>query len=68
MSDSPFKVMYAGKHGQTVSASNPKLEAYKQMAYIQNVLRRTYSTTYHEDGAVTVAGDGLEPITFERGA
>lgn len=60
-----FQVIYAGKHGPSVQSDNPKLDAYKQAAQIQNVLRRNYSLTCHEDGAYTVAGDGLEPITFE---
>ena len=59
-----FQVPYDGPHGPTVESDNPKIDAYKQAAHIQNVLGRRYSLTSHEDGHYTVAGDGLEPITF----
>lgn len=60
-----FRAIFQGAHGPTVAAANPKLDAYKQAAYVQNVLGRRYSLTCHADGAYTVAGDGLEPLTFE---
>jgi hypothetical protein len=43
---------------------DPKREAYKQAAYILNVLGRRYSLTAHEDGAYTITGDGLASLTF----
>jgi hypothetical protein len=61
---SPFRVVYQGKHGPSVVSDNPKLDAYKEMAF-HKLQGRTYSTTFHADGAVTVAVDGLEPLTFE---
>lgn len=60
-----FREQYAGKHGPTVESDNPKLDAYKQAAYIQNSLGRRYSLTSHADGSYTVAGDGIDSITFE---
>jgi hypothetical protein len=60
-----FQVIFTGPHGPTVNSDNPKIDAYKQAAMIQNTLGRRYSLTAHEDGAYTVAGDGLEPITFQ---
>jgi len=42
---------------------NPKLEAYKYMAYLANVLRLTYSLKV-EDGRYTVESAGLMPLTF----
>jgi hypothetical protein len=58
-----FQIIYQGPHGDTVDSDNPRLSAYKQMAYLLRIGRR-YSLTCHEDGAYTVAGDGCEPITF----
>ena len=60
-----FAAVYRTKHGDTVTATDPKREAYKQAAYIQNVLGRRYSIVAHEDGAVTVQGDGLAGLTFQ---
>jgi hypothetical protein len=63
-----FRIIYAGKHGPSVTSDRPKIDAYKQLHYIQNILRLRYTLTCHEDGAYTVAGDGLEPLTFEPAA
>jgi len=61
-----FAIIYQGPHGDTVTADDPRLAAYKQAAYILRQGRR-YSLTAHADGSYTVAGDGLEPITFAPG-
>ena len=42
---------------------DPKVEAYTYMAYLQNVLRLTYSLTV-TDGRYTVESAGLMPLTF----
>jgi hypothetical protein len=63
-----FSVIYKGIHGDTVSSENPKLDAYKQAAYIQNYLGRVYQITSNLDGSYTVTGDGLNPVTFENEA
>ena len=60
-----FAAIYQTKYGDTVSAEDPRREAYKQAAYILNVLGRRYSMTAHPDGAYTVQGDGLASLTFE---
>src|SRR5262249_27597834 len=60
-----FQIIYQGPHGDTVESGNPKLDAYKQAAYIVR-MGRTYTITSHDDGSYTVTGDGLQPITFER--
>ena len=59
-----FRAVYRTKYGDTVQTSDPRLEAYKQAAYIVNVLGRRYGLTAHEDGAFTVTGDGLASLTF----
>lgn len=59
-----FATIYRSKYGDTVSAIDPKLEAYKQAAYILNVLGCRYSLTAHENGAYTVTGGGLASLTF----
>lgn len=59
-----FSVIYQGPHGRTVEGT--KIDAYEQMAYLQK-LGIYCQLTCHADGAYTVAGDGLEPITFEPG-
>ena len=59
-----FHVIERGPHGDTVTVANPKLEAYKQAAYVQNVLGRRYSLTCRPDGTYTVQGDGLAALTF----
>jgi len=61
----PFSAIYQTPHGDTVAAEDPRREAYKQAAYIVNVLGRRYTMTAHEDGTFTVQGDGLASITFE---
>ena len=60
-----FAAIYQSEHGNTVETKDPKLEAYKQAAYILNVLGRRYSMTVHEDGAFTVTGDDLASLTFQ---
>ena len=60
-----FAAIYQTKYGNTVTAEDPRREAYKQAAYILNVLGRRYSMTAHEDGAFTVTGDGLAGLTLE---
>ena len=42
---------------------DPKVEAYKYMAFLANVLRLRYSLTV-EDGKYTVESAGLMPLTF----
>jgi len=61
-----FRAIEKGEHGDTVYVDNPKLAAYKQMAYIQNILGRHYSLVSHADGQFTVNGSGLEPITYAQ--
>lgn len=62
---SAFQVIEQGPHGDTVTVANPKLEAYKQAAYVQNVLGRRYGLTCRPDGTYTVQGDGLAALTFQ---
>jgi hypothetical protein len=61
-----FSIIYQGPHGDTVSAADPRLTAYKQAAYIRRLLGRNFTLTVRADGCYTVAGDGLAPITFEK--
>ena len=61
-----FRVIEKGKSGDTVYVDNPKMAAYKQMAYIQNILGRHYSLICHADGRFTVNGDGLASITYAQ--
>ena len=60
-----FAAIYQTDRGDTVEARDPRREAYKQAAYILNVLGRRYNMTAHPDGAYTVQGDGLASLTFE---
>ena len=60
-----FAAIYRTDRGDTVSAEDPKREAYKQAGYILNVLGRRYTMTAHPDGAYTVQGDGLASLTIE---
>ena len=60
-----FAAIYRSKYGDTVDARDPRREAYKQAAYIRNILGRHYSITAHEDGAFTVSGDGLASLSFQ---
>ena len=60
-----FAAIYQTRYGDTVSAEDPRREAYKQAGYILNVLGRRYTMTAHTDGAYTVQGDGLASLTFE---
>jgi len=62
-----FIAIEKGPHGDTVYCENPKLQAYKQLAYIQNVLGRGYRLESHVDGQITVWGDGLAPLTYAVG-
>lgn len=59
-----FRIIYQSKHGSTVYVNDPKLEAYKQMAYIKMLGKRCRLIC--QDGAYTVEGDGLDPLTFEK--
>jgi len=61
-----FAIIYQGPHGDTVESNHPKLDAYKQAAVIVR-MGRQYVLTCHDDGSYTVAGDGLENITFTPG-
>jgi hypothetical protein len=61
-----FAVIYKGPHGPTVDSDYPKLDAYRQAAMIVR-MGHGYSMTCHADGSYTVAGDGLESITFSPG-
>jgi len=60
-----FRAIEQGPHGDSVTVGNPKLEAYRQLAYIQNVLGRRYSLTCWPDGTYTVQGEGLAAVTFQ---
>ncbi len=60
-----FAAVYRSKYGDTVAARDPRREAYKQAAYILNILGRHYSITAHEDGTFTVTGDGLAGLSFQ---
>jgi hypothetical protein len=62
-----FRMIERGEHGDTVYGDNPKIDAYKQIAYIVNVLGRGYRLVCHENGDFTVHGDGLAAITYARG-
>jgi len=62
-----FSAMQPGTHGDTMHSHTPRLDALKQAAYIQNRLGLRYTMTEHADGAVTVQGDGLAPLTFSPG-
>jgi len=57
-------VIHQCENGNTVTSDTPKLDAYKQAAYIQNVLCRRYSLIAHADGSFVLVGDGLAAITF----
>jgi len=60
-----FRAIFQGPHGDTVAAADPKLEAYKQAAYVQNVLGRRYRLTSRPGDIYTVEGDGLAALTFQ---
>ena len=62
-----FRLIEPGPHGDTVYCENPKIEAYKQIAYVVNVLGRRYSLVCHADKQFTVNGDGLAAITYAEG-
>jgi len=60
-----FHAIFQGTYGDTVAVTNPKIEAYKQAAYIQNVLGRRYRLTARPGDVYTVEGDGLSAMTFQ---
>ena len=60
-----FAAVYQTKYGDTVAAEDPRREAYKQAAYILNVLGRRYRLTSRPGDIYTVEGDGLAPLTFQ---
>jgi len=60
-----FSQIYKGKHGQTCYADDPKTEALNSMWYVKAILGRPCDLEKHEDGAYTVKGFGLMPITYE---
>jgi hypothetical protein len=60
-----FAAIYRTDRGDTVEATDPRREAYKQAGYILNVLGRRYTMTVHPDGAYTIQGDGLASLTVE---
>jgi len=60
-----FRAIFQGPYGDTVAAANPKVEAYKQAAYIQNVLGRRYRLTARPGDIYSVEGDGLATLTFQ---
>lgn len=62
-----FREIEKGTHGETVYCEDPKIEAYKSAAYIQNILGRNYRIISNADNSYTVEGDGLLTITYERG-
>lgn len=64
LESSPFCAIQPGPHGPTMHSFTPALDALKQAAYLQNILRRCYTITDHGDGAITVQGDGLAALTF----
>ena len=59
-----FHAVYRGEFGDTIEVADPKLAAYKQMAYIRNVLGLRYRLVCQVDGVYTVVGSGLAPLTF----
>jgi hypothetical protein len=59
-----YKIIEQGVHGDTVYVDNPKLEAYKQIVFIVNVLGRRYQLICQADGQYTVNGDGLASLTY----
>jgi len=60
-----FRAVEKGPSGDTVAAADPRLEAYKQAAYLQNVLGRRYRLTVRAGDIFTVEGDGLAALTFQ---
>jgi hypothetical protein len=63
-----FKVIYQGKYGDTVESDNPKLDAYKHMAYLHMIGIR--SGLIIRDGRYTVQAESitgmkLSDMTFE---
>jgi hypothetical protein len=64
-----FHLVTTDEKGRSVCyADDPKLAAYKSMAYIQNVLGRTYSLEINSDKTeYIVAAPGLETIVWKKG-
>ena len=60
-----FHAIEQGPYGDTVTVADPKREAYKQAAYVQNVLGRRYRLTARPGDVFTVEGDGLAAMTFQ---
>lgn len=60
-----FHAIDQGPYGDTVTVADPKREAYKQAAYVQNVLGRRYRLTARPGDVFTVEGDGLAALTFQ---
>ena len=60
-----LRTVEAGPYGDTVTVTNPKVEAYKQAAYIQNMLGRRYRLTVRPGEIFTIEGDGLAVLTFQ---
>jgi len=60
-----FRTVAQSPYGDTVTVADPKLEAYKQAAYVQNVQGRRYRLTVRPGNIFTVEGDGLAALTFQ---
>ena len=60
-----FHAIEQGPCGDTVTVADPKREAYKQAAYVQNVLGRRYRLTVRLGDMFTVEGDGLAALAFQ---
>ena len=60
-----FHAIEQGPCGDTVTVADSKREAYKQAAYVQNVLGRRYRLTGRPGDVFTVEGDGLAALTFQ---
>ena len=63
-----FKLIYQGRYGDTVASDNPKLDAYKHMAYLHVLGVRTGLIV--RDGCYTVQGETIARVktadlTFE---
>ena len=52
-----FRQVFKGRQGNTVISDNPKLDAYKQAAWVARS-GSTYSMMAHLDGSYTVNGNG----------
>jgi hypothetical protein len=63
MSDPLFQAVEKGKYGDTVYVEDPKVSAYKHMAWLKRS-GLTYSTVSRLDGSYTVSDDGGGQMTF----